>query len=71
MWTIKLITQIIITEIFGIMFLFVGISEDNITGIFIFILNNLLIGGMILLRYIHLKDMIKEYNYIEENIKKD
>lgn len=71
MWTIKLIIKIIITEFFGVMFLFTGITENNSTGIFLFIFNNILIGIMIASRYIYLKDKIKEYDYIEENIKKD
>ncbi|MBQ9072116.1 MAG: hypothetical protein IJY25_03055 [Bacilli bacterium] len=71
MWTIKLIIKIIITEILGVMFLLAGISENNSTGVFLFIFNNILIVIMILSRYIYLKDKIKEYDYIEENIKKD
>ena len=71
MWTIKLLFKIIITEFLGVMFLFTGITENNSTGIFLFIFNNILIGIMILSRYIYLKDKVKEYDYIEENIKKD
>lgn len=71
MWTIKLIIKIIITECLAIMFLVTGISESNATGVFLFIFNNILIGIMILSRYIYLKDKIKEYDYIEENLKKD